>query len=138
MDATSSRIQSLEKELSGMRRLLNDSENVKNALVSGKSESFRFSSERKVERGQRGSVSSGSLGDIKTTSGGLSSSGESGNGIPNPRGNFGRRLMKGLRSALRVSASSKNGNKVEKDGGKVGDVIVIRKDQPFHHKGLAL
>ncbi|XP_057806772.1 BTB/POZ domain-containing protein At3g49900 [Salvia miltiorrhiza] len=60
MTATTSRIQTLEEELSGMRKLLAEPETLKNRIDSGRSASFRFSSDgaSKVARGQVGSVSS--------------------------------------------------------------------------------
>lgn len=139
MDATSSRIQSLEKELSGMRRaVLDKTENLINEqpLDNGRSASFRLSSERKVERGQRGSISSSSFRAIrsKEKAGGISWSEESSDGSITPRAdrkNFGRRLMNGLK---RISTLGRS-KKVDGSGGDEyesgGDVIVIKKDEPF-------
>lgn len=128
MDATSSRIQSLEKELSGMRRaVLDKTENLRNeqTLDNGRSASFRLISERKVERGQRGSISWSSF------RGGISSSEESCDGSITPmadRKNFGRRLMNGLKRISSLGRSKKvDGSEYESGG----DVIVIKKDVPF-------
>lgn len=62
MNATSSRIQSLEKELTVMRQVVQDNTGVKsNQTDSSRSASFRLGSERKVERGQKGSI----IGDVR-------------------------------------------------------------------------
>ncbi|KAI6699366.1 hypothetical protein NL676_013690 [Syzygium grande] len=65
MDATSSRIQSLERELTGMRRILRESmsEKPRGAAVIGSARSASFhyitaAESSKIERGERGSVSS--------------------------------------------------------------------------------
>ncbi|CAK9144765.1 unnamed protein product [Ilex paraguariensis] len=137
MDATSSRIQTLETELSGMRKLLTDSENHRNSVLdSGRSASFRLSSEKMVEREQRGSASF-RIVSRRVGAGGSSSSEGSGDGSPRIEKGFRRRLMSGLKSALRVSSSAskkKSESKVDGDGDDSGkrDVIVIKKDKPFH------
>ncbi|KVH92472.1 BTB/POZ-like protein [Cynara cardunculus var. scolymus] len=92
MECTSSRIQSLEEEINGMRNILNKSDTGQ-----VKSESFRFSSERKVERGQRGSVSSGGFRVVEMENE-LDYSGDPGS----PK-RFGKRVMNGLKSAFRIS-----------------------------------
>lgn len=120
MNTTNSRIQSLEKELNGMRKILGESssENSKsNPLDSVRSQSFRFSSEKndnRIERGQIGSVSSASLRftESKDRFGGRvgsnsSSEEESIDRNPAAAGdqkNLGRRLINGLKNAFRVSA----------------------------------
>ncbi|KAJ9562416.1 hypothetical protein OSB04_007576 [Centaurea solstitialis] len=92
MDSTGSRIESLEEEINDMRKILN-----KSNMGQVKSESFRFSSERKVERGQRGSVSSGAFRVVERENE-LDYAGDSGS----PK-RFGKRVMNGLKSAFRVS-----------------------------------
>ncbi|KAL8188527.1 hypothetical protein R6Q57_029815 [Mikania cordata] len=97
MDYTSSRIQSLEQEINGMRKILNKSD-----MGQVKSESFRFSSESEVKRGQRGSVSSGSFRTV-----------EAGNGSDYPGDQetprrFGKRVMDGLKSVFRKSGLGRN------------------------------
>ncbi|XP_042011832.1 BTB/POZ domain-containing protein At3g49900-like isoform X1 [Salvia splendens] len=117
MTATSSRIQTLEEELTGMRQLLGQPQN--------RSASFRFSSEdaNKLQRGQLGSISSLSYRDVSPSS---------------QEVNFGRRLMNGLRSAYRLQKNKSerkeatgNGN-----GDALGerDIIIIRKNQAFHER----
>ncbi|KAL3525598.1 hypothetical protein ACH5RR_013970 [Cinchona calisaya] len=106
MSTTNSRIRSLEKELSGMRKRLQESENTRN-----RSQSFRFSSENKIERGQMRSVSSASFrviaskdDDHRAVAGSSSSDDqESSNRSSLVKKRLGRRLINGLKSALRVS-----------------------------------
>ncbi|KAA8531570.1 hypothetical protein F0562_006279 [Nyssa sinensis] len=159
MDSTSSRIQSLEKELSGMKSLLHESETRRNALESGRSASFRFSSdsENKIERGQRGSASSASFRIIsrKEIAGGSSSSEGSCDRSPRVEKNFSKKLMNGLKSVFRAStlaskqkSESRAPSKVNGDGDEDGerrggedgngDVIVIKKDLPFHRRSRSL
>lgn len=120
MDTTSSRIQTLERELSGMKQLLAESEKQKkkktNMLMleqpgSGRSSSCRFSGNNinKVVRGERGSVSASMLrfGDGKIM-GSSSSCLEIRNQIQiqSPKVvkmNFRQRLMLGLKTAFGVS-----------------------------------
>ncbi|KAL3526883.1 hypothetical protein ACH5RR_011539 [Cinchona calisaya] len=154
MTTTNSRIQSLEKELSGMRRRLQESENTRNTLDSDRSQSFRFSSENKIERGQIGSVSSASFRIIThkdhRAGGSSSSDQESSDRSPVVEKKLGRRFINGLRSAFRVS-SLVSKKKLESNIGaaqfagdaknsthdkyEVGnrDVIVIKKDLPYRH-----
>ncbi|KAI7736021.1 hypothetical protein M8C21_003673 [Ambrosia artemisiifolia] len=107
---TSSRIQSLEDEINGLRKILNKSDS---GQVTGrvKSESFRFSSERRVERGQRGSVSSGSFRTVDTGIGSDYSGDDE-----SPR-RFGKRVMDGLKSVFRKSGLGRN-----RGEGKLGKV----------------
>ncbi|PWA72599.1 phototropic-responsive NPH3 family protein [Artemisia annua] len=108
MDYTSSRIQSLEEEINGMRKILvnkSDTSQVINGRV--KSESFRFSSERNVERGQRGSVSSGSFRVVDTEK----ESDYSGDQV-SPR-RLGKRVMNRLKSAFRLSGLGRNRDEVK-------------------------
>ncbi|XP_076960051.1 BTB/POZ domain-containing protein At3g49900-like [Bidens hawaiensis] len=97
MDFTSSRIQSLEDEIHGLKKILTKTDTGGQVTDRAKSESFRFSSERMVERGQRGSVSSGSLRTLDVGNGSDHSGDQA-----SPRG-FGKRVMSGLKSAFRKS-----------------------------------
>ncbi|KAK9284247.1 hypothetical protein L1049_023416 [Liquidambar formosana] len=145
MDATGSRIKSLEKDLSGMKKILHASEKQRNLLESGRSASFRLSSSNKVERGERGTTSSVSLRfrDREKAAGGSSSEEGSWNDSPRIQKNIGWRLMNRLKSAFRVSnSSSKHGSESRisdrKDGDGDGDVIVIEDDQPSHRRSRSL
>ncbi|KAK3016512.1 hypothetical protein RJ639_006835, partial [Escallonia herrerae] len=145
MEDTRVRMQSLEKQLNGMREHLNGCEN--RALDSGRSASFRFSSENKVERDQIGSVSSASFRVIPGM-------GERGGGFscsptdesfewnvrPAEKSSFGRRLMSGLKRALTVSKNSQSDRARGKgDGNRVkqtnedghGGSLEKKEDQPF-------
>ncbi|KAL6993852.1 hypothetical protein U1Q18_011965 [Sarracenia purpurea var. burkii] len=152
MDATTSRIQSLEKELDGMKKLLqHESANRRIVQDSGRCRSFRFSSdvlENKIERGQKGSVSSSSLGVFtRRERFRVSSSSEASTDGPSPaveKSSFGRKLVNRLKGAFRSSNSTSKKNpestapsKVSAEcGGEAyenGDVILIKKDHPFHH-----
>ncbi|XP_009765086.1 BTB/POZ domain-containing protein At3g49900 [Nicotiana sylvestris] len=142
MNATSSRIQSLENELSGMRKLLKESDqNTKSNLThdSARSASFRLSSENKIDRGQIGSVSSASFRILTGRERGLLASSNSSEvsyelSMKVEKSNFSRRFMNGLKSAFRVSkkkTESKVENVKEEDG---KDVVVIKKDVPFRRQ----
>lgn len=142
MNATSSRIQSLENELSGMRKLLKESDqNTKSNLThdSARSASFRLSSENKIDRGQIGSVSSASFRILTGRERGLLGSSNSSEvsyelSMKVEKSNFSRRFMNGLKSAFRVSkkkTESKVENVKEEDG---KDVVVIKKDVPFRRQ----
>lgn len=104
MDATSSRIVSLEKELSVMKKLLNESETQRISIMeSARSASFHYGSQNKIERGERGSASSASLRFCvrgERVGEGSSSSLEE---TPRTRKNMRRRLMDGLKTAFRAS-----------------------------------
>lgn len=149
MDTTNSRIQSLEKELKRMRKLLHEPENSRNALDSVRSQSFRFSKQNKIERGQIGSVSAASLRFTasKDKIGCSSSSEESLERSSPPEKKLGRRLIDGLKSAFRVSTlvskkktdSCDRSRLEEEDKGECksyevgkGDVIIIKKNLPNH------
>lgn len=143
MTATNSRIQTLEEELSGMRKLLNETETGQNRsdrIDSGRSASFRFSSDpgSRIGRGQLGSVSSLSYRDVagKVRVEGSSSSEGSSEGSPGVEKNIGRRLIDGLKSAFRLQKKKCESKGAMKNGGILegGDVVVIRKDQAFLHK----
>ncbi|KAK4426420.1 BTB/POZ domain-containing protein [Sesamum alatum] len=145
MSATNSRIQTLEKELSGMRKVLSESESsIRNRIDSGRSASFRFSSEtsNKIERGQIGSVSSLSYRDVsrKGRAEAFSSSEESSDGSPSVGKRFGQRLMSGLKSAFglqKKKCERKGAMELEKSGEKLEgvcaneDIVIIKKDQAF-------
>ncbi|GFP78899.1 BTB/POZ domain-containing protein at3g49900, partial [Phtheirospermum japonicum] len=143
MSATNSRIQTLERELSGMRKLMNESESIKNRIDSGRSASFRFSSDssNKIERGQRGSVSALSLRNVKTEV--MSSSEESSSdGCPKVEKSFGRRLVSGLKSAFGLQKKKreskanglKNRENFEGEDGNEDKIVIIKKDQAFHRR----
>ncbi|KAM7516447.1 hypothetical protein LguiA_006030 [Lonicera macranthoides] len=134
MHATSSRVQALEKELIGMRQVLDDP--AINGSDPGRSASFRFSSEGKVERGERGSVSSGSFrgfGRKERTKASFYTQGFS-DGNSKVERKFGKRVLDGLKSVFRVSNFGNEKNcerKVDGNGNGNGDVTVIRKDLRF-------
>ncbi|KAJ8545995.1 hypothetical protein K7X08_018578 [Anisodus acutangulus] len=134
--ATSSRIQSLEQELSGMKKLLKESDqNTKNNL-SHDSASFRLSSENKIERGQIGSVSSASFRILTARDRAIMGSSNSSEvsyeeSTKAEKSNFSRRFMNELKSAFRVSKKKTETTKVENVKEQHGDVVVIKKDVPF-------
>lgn len=152
MNATSSRIQSLEQELSGMKKLLTESDqNAKNNLShnSARSASFRLSSENKIDRGQIGSVSSASFRILTARDRAVMGSSNSSEvsyeeSTKVEKSNFSRRFMNGLKSAFRVSKKKTETNKVEnvkeaEDGKEQhGDVVVIKKDVPFRRHPRSL
>ncbi|PHU27348.1 Peptidyl-prolyl cis-trans isomerase-like 4 [Capsicum chinense] len=136
MNATSSRIQSLEQELSGMKKLLEESDqNAKNNLShnSARSASFRLSSENKIDRGQIGSVSSASFRILTARDRAIMGSSNSSEisfeeSTKVEKSNFSRRLMNGLKSVFRVSkkkTETKVENAKEAEDGKEqhGDVV---------------
>ncbi|XP_057505000.1 BTB/POZ domain-containing protein At3g49900 [Actinidia eriantha] len=141
MLATSSRLQSLEKELESMKILLqNEPVNRRSESESGRSASFRFSSESKIERGQKGSISSASFrvfGASEAANDGIGNS-------PRSEREFGRKLISRLKSVFRNSKSASKKDSESRDQGKDGiafengDVIVIKKDVPYHHRGRSL
>ncbi|XVE82937.1 hypothetical protein DITRI_Ditri16bG0045200 [Diplodiscus trichospermus] len=127
MDATTSRIQTLEKQLLCMKKILQESDiadqnegvlgaGPKGVLESGRSASFHYRSGNMVERADlRRAPASASCrfsGPEERAVFGYPSSSEN-SCIENPRikKNFGQKLIKGLKSALRVShsATKKNG-----------------------------
>ncbi|XP_057529002.1 BTB/POZ domain-containing protein At3g49900 [Amaranthus tricolor] len=142
IDTTCSRIKTLEKEFCGMKKLLLESERDMKRGPSillddqRRSSSCRFngSATNKVERGERGSISSSFLrfGGSGSGNGGKSSdefcdmrignsscienNGEKNNCKVIGKKNFGRKLIRGLRNAFRVNSNSKNSNsKLNKD-----------------------
>ncbi|KAL8168338.1 hypothetical protein V2J09_009837 [Rumex salicifolius] len=157
IDTTTSRIQSLENELTNMRLRLNESKkdvsNIKEENFCGRSVSCRFSTKtvNKVERGERGSISSSNLrfkvlppsdqGELVQER--SSSSNE--NGYPKTKKNIIQWFIKGLKSALRVplSGSKKGQCKVESSNGDKGVmageqhalVSLTCKDENSEHQG---
>ncbi|KAG9135607.1 hypothetical protein Leryth_002347 [Lithospermum erythrorhizon] len=148
MNVTSSRIQTLEKELSTMREIVHDS--TSSIVDSGRSTSCRFGLENKIERGQVGSISSGGFRFFsrKDRGGGIMSQSEvscDSESTQSLEKGYGRRLVKGVKNAFKLpsflSSKKKMGeepgvflNKYEM--GKVEDknedsVVVIKKDLPF-------
>lgn len=119
-------------------------------MVSARSASFHYGSENKIERGDRGSNSSGSFrfcvrGEkIGGSSSSLGLEGSSCNGTPRTTKNIRQRLMNGLKSAFRVSKStSKNGFESRKSSWKdqngVGDeddnaVVIVNKENLLSHR----
>ncbi|CAN4079774.1 unnamed protein product [Withania somnifera] len=149
MSATSSRIQSLEQELSGMKKLLKESDqNAKNSLThnSARAASFRLNSENKIDRGQIGSVSSASFRILTARDRAIMGSSNSSEVSNEERtkmekSNFSRRFMSGLKNAFRVSKKKTEIENVkEAEGGKEQhkDVMVIKKDVPFRRQPRAL
>ncbi|OMO56455.1 BTB/POZ-like protein [Corchorus capsularis] len=135
MDATSSRIQTLEKQLHCMKKILQESDNLnttegegvggggssRDVIKSGRSASFHYDSRNTIEREDRTARTSASFRfsgrEREEAAEGLkfdgSSSSENSSNVDSPRikKNIGQRLLKGLKSALRVSNSStKNGS----------------------------
>ncbi|KAL1540880.1 BTB/POZ domain-containing protein [Salvia divinorum] len=123
MTATSSRIQTLEEELTGMRQLLSQPQTLNNRINSERSASFRFSSEaaNKLQRGEVGSISSLSYREVAPSS---------------LEVNFGRRLINGLRSAFRSQKSKSERKEATGNGDALGerDIIIIRKNHAFHKR----
>ncbi|GAB2279575.1 hypothetical protein Dimus_014218 [Dionaea muscipula] len=122
INTTTSRIHSLEKELGNMKKLLIESERHRGVVDSGRSASFRFSKEsssgKKIERGERGSISSDNL-RFRVTS----STTESSSGTPRlKKNNLGLRLIKGLKSVFRVpdNLSSSKDSKIGGSGSGSG------------------
>ncbi|KAG2724158.1 hypothetical protein I3760_01G004900 [Carya illinoinensis] len=117
MDATSSRIESLDKELNVMKKLLNEPDILQRSILmgSGRSSSFHYGSKNKIERGERGSASSASLrchvrSGEKAVGGSSSWDKGSCNNVGSTPKNIRRRLINGLKSAFWISKSpSTNG-----------------------------
>ncbi|XP_073156842.1 BTB/POZ domain-containing protein At3g49900 [Henckelia pumila] len=143
MNTTNSRIQSLEKEVNGMRKLLNQVENTSSVINSGgRSASFRFSSEgNRVDRGQIGSISASTVRNINGSRIRVEGSSSSSSEDSSPsveKINLGRRLMHGLKSAFRFPSNLVSKNKCDttgkEDGGGNEKIVIIRKDQAFHSR----
>lgn len=135
MSATSLRMQSLENELDGMKKLLNEAEKERRELYdlnnrllhekersilsstsAGKCASFHYGEDNnnKIVGGERGSVSSLNVRDI----GGRQERGrllllgtEASRNHDKIKKNIGRRLINGLKSAFRVSKQASPNNK---------------------------
>ncbi|KAF8410225.1 hypothetical protein HHK36_002748 [Tetracentron sinense] len=145
MEVTGSRIQSLERDLDDMKKLLRESENRRKELESSRAASFRLSSENKVVRGQRGSTSLASLPFYDRQDRRESSSSEKScneNSLRNEK-SFRWKLIHGLKSAFRTSSptskqdtESRVSSRVEGNDG--GDVIVIKEDRPSHRRSRSL
>ncbi|OMP01813.1 hypothetical protein COLO4_11571 [Corchorus olitorius] len=154
MDATSSRIQTLEKQLHCMKKILQESDNLKSegvsgggssrdVMQSGRSASFHYDSRNTIEREDRTARTSASFRfsgrEREEAAGGLifagSSSSENSSNIDSPRmkKNIGQRLLKGLKSALRVSNSS---TKNESDGKKISSKSEIGKVRSEGENGI--
>lgn len=123
MNATSSRIKNLENEINGMKKLLIETEKERSelnkvnellvepaekercVLMSSRSASFHLVNENcKIERGERGSVSSLNI---------RSSSFEgSRNGTPRMKKNIARRLITGLKGTFRGSKHGSDQNEI--------------------------
>lgn len=126
MDSTSSRIQSLEKELRGMKKLLLENqseqeERQRKVLDSERPASFHYvpsENGHKIERGERGSVSSSSLrfdsrtenheGRIRSCLSGESCDDDNGN--PKVAKTLRQKLINRLKNAFRVSNSASKSN----------------------------
>ncbi|KAL2348311.1 hypothetical protein Fmac_002311 [Flemingia macrophylla] len=117
MDSTYSRIQSLERELRGMKMVLlhhqaEDEEHRTNAFNSERSASFHFVplETRRIQRGGRGSVSSSGFllpsGTNKNDDG--VGACHDGNKVPKMTRFFGHRFVTGLKNAFRISNSASN------------------------------
>ncbi|KAM1362455.1 hypothetical protein ACFX13_028111 [Malus domestica] len=129
MAATSSRIQSLEEELNGMKMLLHEchEKQERNILMDSgrRSSSFHFSTSEnnKIVKGDKASASSASFriitskGSVETT-GGTSNWSSSCKGTPRSTKKISERLIIGLKKAFRVSGSAK---KLVKENNVYGD-----------------
>lgn len=161
MEATATRIKSLEEDLTAMKKILEQSAKQVNALDSVRSASFHLSSTNKIERGERGSISSGSFrfrlkGGTTSVDGALSSPSEGSfsdqSPTPRTKKNLGARLMEGLKSAFRVSTntSASKGNKIKASGRVEGDgkrdddqetgneQVIVMKESPTHRRSRSL
>ena len=167
MEATATRIKTLEEDLTAMKQILEESEKQANALEPVRSASFRLSSTNKIERGERGSISSGSFrfrlkgGTTAAADGEVSSPSELGSfsesQTPRTKKNLGARLMEGLKSAFRVSSNNSaskgnningktsrggvdNGDETREDEKETGNaqVIVIKESPPSHKRSHSL
>ncbi|XP_062101814.1 BTB/POZ domain-containing protein At3g49900 isoform X2 [Humulus lupulus] len=125
LDATTLRIQSLEEELSGMKKLLRDSHLDRDLAAGGgtrritdhgqesaRSASFHFGAENKVAKGDKPAASSASFrlfsgGEkARATSTSMSSSCKGSNSSSTPRSKkISERLMSGLKKAFWVRSS---------------------------------
>ncbi|GAV80891.1 BTB domain-containing protein/NPH3 domain-containing protein [Cephalotus follicularis] len=122
MEATSSRIENLEKQLHGMKKLILEceeeiNENMSRSIVdSGRSASFHHVPVNRIKRGERGSSSSMSYRfSGKERALWSSNSEEFSDETPRPgaKKSIGKRLISGLTSAFKVSSNPawKHGSK---------------------------
>lgn len=109
MDATSCRVQSLEKQLQVMRQIVQDNSAIKCDQINyGRSSSCRQNFGKKLERGQIGSLSSSFRRTGKKVSVEAQNLGNDHNNTTKvEQKNLGRRLMSGLKSAFGVGTSNK-------------------------------
>lgn len=152
IDTTCSRIKTLEKELCGMKKLLLESERGPSILLDHqkRSSSCRFNSNsnsnRKVERGQRGSISSSFLRFVGGDGGSGSGGSNGGSGGSNElvddmmkmgnsntnnycdvgKKNFGQRLIRGLRNVFGVS-NNRNDSKDKDNNGRFDNGRITRR-----------
>ncbi|KAL5753136.1 hypothetical protein ACOSQ2_023643 [Xanthoceras sorbifolium] len=143
-------------ELDEMDRLLREPEMGRSVLHSGRSVSFHYGKENKVERGERGSISSLNVRfagrEERAVLGSSSLDGSCNDGRKKNK-NIGQRLISGLKSAFRVSKSSSNKENVsgDVDGDKVRDgnedhehehghdgFMMINEDLPFRLRNITL
>lgn len=126
MDATSSRIETLEKQLLSMKKILSQ-ESDRGVLESGRSASFHYGSGNKVERREDIGAPAASASFRFSTSGPEESSAIKSSSYyscidtdsPIIKKNIGERLIKRLKSAFRVSNSAtKNGGRDKKISSK--------------------
>lgn len=142
MDATTSRIRSLEKDLNDMKKKLHTSERQTSLLESVGSASFNLSSaNNKIQRGERGSVSSDGLrcdaSDVKEENivGLFGSSSQEGTFTPRLKKNIRQRLMKGLKSAFGGSTTSAS---KEPKHQSHQNINVIKDDVASHRRSRSL
>ncbi|GAB2252296.1 hypothetical protein Droror1_Dr00005143 [Drosera rotundifolia] len=134
VNTTMSRIHCLEKELSTMKKRLIESERHRGVADGGRSASFRFgneSSANKIERGERGSISSDNLRFRVNTVG--STAGRLGSNAETPqlkKSHLGQRLIRGLKSVFRASKDSKVGG-----SSKEGEDYVYDEDDDVFKEG---
>ncbi|PIA44174.1 hypothetical protein AQUCO_01700056v1 [Aquilegia coerulea] len=155
MEATSSKIETLEKDLLRMKKVLDSSKKKRVSSDSGRSASFRFSSERKIEKEERGSRSTSLRFSDKRVKGDVSLSSSSSEISMNEsvsskrEKSFGWKLMNGLKTALRMSSptskqdsKSSVSNKVDGNGlqdvEEDGSIIVYREERPSHLRSRSL
>lgn len=127
MNSTSSRIKSLEKELDEMKKLISkESERMmesksRSVMDSARSASFHCvhssSNVNKMQRGERGSVSS------------LSTTFRRGGASPPPQKSLGKRLIKGIKNAFSSKQEGKkNADTVEEIYDGLEDFVWIKDD----------
>ncbi|KAG2329474.1 hypothetical protein Bca52824_000654 [Brassica carinata] len=130
MDSTSSRIKSLEKELDEMKKLISketermmeSSSKSRSVMDSARSASFHCGNVDKMQRGERGSVSS-----LSTT---FRRGGSSPQTQHKREKSLGKRLMNGIKNALSLSKqeAKKNASTVEEIYDGLEDFVWIKDD----------